>query len=208
MASLQSNNSVFQAEFLATQEAFNRASQFKQSVNIWSDSESAVKSISCFKTKSPIAQDIQAILLNHPSVSLIFVKAHVGIQGNEAADNLAERASTEGTPPQVPGPRSFLKKQLHTTSLKIWQDQWDNGTTGRSIHQILSKVMTTPEGMDSVRNGSWSIFFLPQTTQPLLNLWLRRRGKSIALCGILSSDKSFHFAKPSDDMVQLCVKEL
>ncbi|GBM15020.1 hypothetical protein AVEN_261923-1 [Araneus ventricosus] len=77
-----------------------------------SNSESALFSISYLRTKIQIAQDIQAILLNHPFNSLAWVKAHVGIQGNEATGNLAKSASTEGTPLQVPAPKSVLKKQL------------------------------------------------------------------------------------------------
>ncbi|GBL86072.1 hypothetical protein AVEN_89117-1 [Araneus ventricosus] len=56
------------------------------------------------KQKSPIAQDIQPILVNHPSISLAWVEDQVGIQGTEAADNLAKRASTEGTQLHVPTP--------------------------------------------------------------------------------------------------------
>ncbi|GBL89818.1 hypothetical protein AVEN_179595-1 [Araneus ventricosus] len=90
------------------------------------------------------AEDIQSILLNSPNIKLCWIKAQVGHAGNEAADLLAKKATLEGITTQYPAPRSFLKKKLHAISTQLWQNEWDNGDTGRNVHLILPKVKTSP----------------------------------------------------------------
>ncbi|GBN99378.1 hypothetical protein AVEN_59028-1, partial [Araneus ventricosus] len=134
MAQHEPQNSVFQAELIAIKEACTWASQSNQPIKIWTDSEFILHSISSLKTNSPLAQDIQSILLNSPTIKLGWIKAHGGHAGNEAADLLAKKATLEGIPTQYSAPRSFLKKKLHVISTQLRQD---NGETGRNIHLIL-----------------------------------------------------------------------
>ncbi|GBL97642.1 hypothetical protein AVEN_49146-1 [Araneus ventricosus] len=64
----------------------------------WSDIESSLKAARSFSTTSPIAQQIQTILLSHPSIKLGWIKAHVDHKGNEAADALAKQVTSVGSP--------------------------------------------------------------------------------------------------------------
>ncbi|GBM53669.1 hypothetical protein AVEN_51508-1 [Araneus ventricosus] len=73
-------------------------------------------------------------------IRLGWVKAHIGIKGNEIADTLAKEATTDGIPASLPFPKSFLKKQLLQLSLARWQAEWDNGETGRSVYSIIPKI--------------------------------------------------------------------
>ncbi|GBN86554.1 hypothetical protein AVEN_258194-1 [Araneus ventricosus] len=70
MTQLKPHNSVFQAELIAINEACAWASQSNQPFNIWTDSECSLHSISSLKISSPLAQDIQSILLNSPNIKL------------------------------------------------------------------------------------------------------------------------------------------
>ena len=144
MAQLHPSNTVFQAELLAIQEACRWASNTNEQVKIWSDSESSLHSIASIATKSPIAQLTQETLLNSTNINLGWIKAHVGYSGNEAADALAKKAAEEGTPTQIPAPRSHLKNLLRKESIIRWQREWDEGETGRRVHNVLPKVKTTP----------------------------------------------------------------
>ncbi|GBM26913.1 hypothetical protein AVEN_264760-1 [Araneus ventricosus] len=74
----------------------------------------------------------------------IKVWAHVGYSGNEAADVLAKKATQEGIPIYIPTPRNHIKSLLQKESIIRWQKEWDNGETGRSVHNVLLKVKTTP----------------------------------------------------------------
>ncbi|GBL98497.1 hypothetical protein AVEN_111621-1 [Araneus ventricosus] len=78
MAQLHPFNTVFQAELLAIQEACLWASKTNQQVKVWSDNESRLHSIASIDTKSPIAQQIQEILLKYTNIKLGWIRAHVG----------------------------------------------------------------------------------------------------------------------------------
>ncbi|GBO05144.1 hypothetical protein AVEN_266012-1 [Araneus ventricosus] len=143
MTQLSYFNTFFQAELLAIQEACIWASKANQQIKVWSDSESSLHSIASIDTKSPIAQQTQEILLNSTNIKLGWIKAHVGYSGNDAADVLAKKATKEGIPTFIPAPRNHTKSLLQKESIIRWQKEWDNGETGRSVHKVLPKVMTT-----------------------------------------------------------------
>ncbi|GBL77681.1 hypothetical protein AVEN_152905-1 [Araneus ventricosus] len=82
------------------------------------------------------------ILLGNARIKLIWVKAHIGIKGNEIADTLAKEATTDGIPASLPFPKSYRKNQLLQLSLWRWQAEWDNGETGRSVYSIIPKYQT------------------------------------------------------------------
>ncbi|GBM95144.1 hypothetical protein AVEN_249011-1 [Araneus ventricosus] len=144
MAQLRPFNTVFQAELLAIQEACHWASKTNQQIKVWSDSESSLHSIASIDTKSPIAQQTQEILLKSTNIKLGWIKAHVGYSGNEAADVLAKKATQEGIPTFIPAPRNHIKSLLQKEFIIRWQKEWDNGETGRSVHNVLPKVKKTP----------------------------------------------------------------
>ncbi|GBO24042.1 hypothetical protein AVEN_57571-1, partial [Araneus ventricosus] len=68
----------------------------------------------------------------------------VGYSGNEVTDVLAKKATQEGIPTYIPAPRNHIKSLLQKESIILFQKEWDNGETGRSVHNVLTKVKTTP----------------------------------------------------------------
>ncbi|GBL83229.1 hypothetical protein AVEN_165420-1 [Araneus ventricosus] len=80
----------------------------------------------------------------HPSIQLGWIKAHVGHKDNEATDSLAKQATSAGSSLQYPASRNLLKSIIKNSSLRHWQEEWDNGLTGRNIHRMLPKVSLTP----------------------------------------------------------------
>ncbi|GBN30928.1 hypothetical protein AVEN_183436-1 [Araneus ventricosus] len=79
-------------------------------------------------------------LMENARIRLGWVKAHIGIKGNQIADTLTKEATTDGIPTSLPFPKNFLKKQLLQLSLSRWQAEWDNGETGRSVYSIIPKL--------------------------------------------------------------------
>ncbi|GBN68842.1 hypothetical protein AVEN_18382-1 [Araneus ventricosus] len=65
---------------------------------------------------------------------------------NECADQLAKEAITKGDPFLLPKPLSYLKAEIKSAALSIWQVNWDNGETGRSTHDIVPRVSNKPVG--------------------------------------------------------------
>ncbi|GBM02011.1 hypothetical protein AVEN_269601-1 [Araneus ventricosus] len=68
------------------------------------------------------------------------------IENCSCADQLAKEAITKGDPFLLPKPLSYLKSEIKSAALSIWQDNWDNGETGRSTHDIVPRVSKKPVG--------------------------------------------------------------
>ncbi|GBL95985.1 hypothetical protein AVEN_199952-1 [Araneus ventricosus] len=130
-AKLSSANTVFQAEVLDLKAAIEWANTANVEVNSWSDSESSLQALKSLYVKNKIIQEAQMTLLGNARIRIGWVKAHIGIKGNETADTLAKEATTDGTPANLPFPKSYLKNQTLQLSLSHWQAEWDNGDTGR-----------------------------------------------------------------------------
>ncbi|GBM46231.1 hypothetical protein AVEN_224800-1 [Araneus ventricosus] len=67
-------------------------------------------------------------------VGLSWVKAHVGITGNELADRLAKEASVDGQEIDIPNSLSLLKYNLKKQMLTDWQlldDQYQSDSGAR-----------------------------------------------------------------------------
>ncbi|GBN00722.1 hypothetical protein AVEN_238296-1 [Araneus ventricosus] len=46
-------------------------------------------------------------------------------------------------------PLSYLKSEIKSAALSIWQDNWDNGETGRSTHDMVPRVSNKPVGWNT-----------------------------------------------------------
>ncbi len=74
--------------------------------------------------------DKLTMLSRHTKVILRWVKAHKGVQGNEAADSLAKVGAMDLdldlVQAHVPLPTSNLKQKINEYMYKEWQNEWDN----------------------------------------------------------------------------------
>ncbi|GBL98128.1 hypothetical protein AVEN_84619-1 [Araneus ventricosus] len=66
--------------------------------------------------------------------------------GNEFVDQLAKLAVTKGDLFFQSNSLSYLKSEIRSAALNIWQDNWDNGETIRSTHDIVPRVSNKPVG--------------------------------------------------------------
>jgi hypothetical protein len=76
------------------------------------------------------------------NIQLCWVKAHVGIQGNELADTLAKEATTDediiGCYRKVP--KSVVTSELGSKSVEKWQMEWDQTTQGKITKEYFPIV--------------------------------------------------------------------
>ncbi|GBN43184.1 hypothetical protein AVEN_168370-1 [Araneus ventricosus] len=86
------------------------------------------------------------LLLSHKNILLRWHKAHVGYLVNECVVQLAKEVITKGNLFLLPKRLSYLKVEIKSADLSIWQDNWDNGETGRSTHDIVPRVSNKPVG--------------------------------------------------------------
>ncbi|GBL88992.1 hypothetical protein AVEN_255153-1 [Araneus ventricosus] len=91
-------------------------------------------------TPHQLVRDIQSLLTQNRNILVRWIKAHAGYRGNEEADTLAKKVITEGAVVKALKPRCELKLHLQELFFKKWQNLWDNGNTGRSVHKVLTTV--------------------------------------------------------------------
>ncbi|GBM09930.1 hypothetical protein AVEN_86814-1 [Araneus ventricosus] len=126
--------------------ATEAASCLHRPIKILTDSLSSLMAILNPKSHYSMVREIQILLLSHKHIHLRWLKAHISYSCNECADQLAKEAIAKDDPLFLPKPLSYLKSEIRSEALSIWQDSWDNGETGRSTHDIVPRVSNKPIG--------------------------------------------------------------
>ncbi len=140
--------SVFTGEMFAIIMAISWISEVKvPKIVICSDSSSALISLNERKSKTrqdmiiEIIQELHSLKQISIKVQFLWVPAHIGLKGNEEADNLAKKAIEQETVDiQIPFSRSEIKSIIKKNIWKLWQQLWDKDTKGRHLYQIQSTV--------------------------------------------------------------------
>ncbi|XP_045777032.1 uncharacterized protein LOC123875323 [Maniola jurtina] len=133
---LPSYCTVYQAELLAICRAARMAAaNLAGSVGIYSDSLSALQTLQNPKALHPLAVEARGFLrdalLQNKRISLFWIKAHAGLEGNERADNLAKEAALKSKRKfdYDSCPVSFIKRSIRMRSLDEWNDRYRAGET-------------------------------------------------------------------------------
>ena len=157
-----SNN---QAEQLAILKALEHLEQFNDIENaskiaaIYTDSRITIESVNNHRTHTELIHKIRQQLIylrnSHWTVKIKWIKAHIGILGNEMADKLAKEATTmdEAQYAYTKIPKSTIVLKAKQDGHAKWQEQWTNTTKGRitnsffpSIHKRMKlKIPISPE---------------------------------------------------------------
>lgn len=113
---------------------------------ICTDSLSSVKSIQSYDNKiNYLVKEILILIdcLNKSGLEvwLIWIPAHVGISGNEVADQLAkEAARSQNTIITIPATVPEIKSKLLLYILNIWQSLWDITECGLFYKTLVPEV--------------------------------------------------------------------
>ena len=101
-----------------------------------------------------VLQSYANIVKKGSQVKFLWVPAHVGIRGNERADELAKNALKKGSiVMQVDISKSEAKCTIWEKVNHMWQERWDREEKGRHLHNIQKSVRVDRKGSGLRRNS-------------------------------------------------------
>ena len=134
--------SVFQANIFA----INQAAIFLQTlpnntyIKFFVDSQAALLALNNKSVTSRLVGDtVHNLNLVPGLVRLVWIKAHVGHDGNEQADRLAKHGTTLAHVSPVPLPKQATKAAIKSAINEIWAFQWYRYNDSRQSKQFYSQ---------------------------------------------------------------------
>ena len=139
------NCTVYQAELFAILHAIKWCNNNLVEARINTDSLSSLQAIKKKKNLNFIVNEIRSEIKNNSHICLDWVKAHIGIEGNEAADQLAKEATKLTTIDYDRVPISFGCRLLQTNTQREWDNRWTSATTGRTTYKFFMNIAARRE---------------------------------------------------------------
>ncbi len=130
---LAENNTVYQGEVYALKKAaewINNHCEW-ESIDIYSDSQASLQALRSTTVISKLVRETKQILNQagqQNRITLRWVRAHVGHEGNERADELAREGAVleEGQVEDCPDlPEAHVKQCIREQTRALWQAEWD-----------------------------------------------------------------------------------
>ncbi|GBM94020.1 Putative protein in type-1 retrotransposable element R1DM [Araneus ventricosus] len=200
-------NSVFQAELAAIQHAANWAASNNYKINIFTDSLSSIMALKSAHSRSQFVNTTKQILSTaRDLVGLSWVKAHVGIPGNEWADQHAKLAISVGEELEIPAPRSYLNRKIKSYILHNWLTYWNNynSASGIRVREFIGTV--SPRFL--IKNKILIYFLSGHGPFPYYLNRFKKLASPLCVCGLVgdadhytfecSLIKEYHILKPAD----------
>ena len=119
----------------------------ERKIVICTDSTSVLSSMRSFYSSSrqgllfEVLQTITRIVQQGRKLKFLWVPAHIGIKGNEKADEMAKEAlEKEIVEMNVSISKAEVKSVIWERVNKMWQDKWDREQKGRYLYNIQKSV--------------------------------------------------------------------
>ena len=153
---------VFQAEVFAIDKALSWSLKYaKTPVTIYSDSLSALNAIADRSNPLPLVVSIHdslSQLLPRLPVRFVWVKAHVGVTGNEAADAAAKDAATQKYKKQYSAfPISYAKRSIRAKLRESWQREYSDAVQGSTTRLFFPTIDSIALFRESISESSFQV---------------------------------------------------
>lgn len=137
---LENYNNVFMAELAAIYQAMLWMNHYQiLNYHLYTDSRSSLQAFNSLDTELGVVQNIKDLW--HPGISFSWVKAHVGLPGNEEADTMAKHGTNLD---EVNLHFDYSVHQLKTLVRRytygLWQQRWDSASKGRQTYKFFPTV--------------------------------------------------------------------
>ena len=136
---LGENATVFQSEVYAIQKASGILRDIDtDSVTIFTDSQAALNALAKMQITSKVVQNCILelnILAKTKDVEIKWVKSHIGIHGNEEADELAKSGTKKVVEEVIPLPKRMAINIIEEATRKLWDQRWSNSSECRQTKQ-------------------------------------------------------------------------
>jgi ribonuclease HI len=153
---LKDNSSIFSAELVGIILSLNQIKFLKSKYHyrnfiVMTDSLSALQGLRDRQSRNIYVNEIFKLLNSLKSqviIHFMWIPGHVGINGNEKADQLAKSALDEVVDESIPLTFSDLRPLTNNYLDILWQEEW-NGELDNKLHEIdpiLKDSMTTITG--------------------------------------------------------------
>ena len=142
---LPNSASIFTAELHGILRALKEILSYNEDVFIiYSDSKSVLQSLQIFNPLHPLILEIlEWILLARrrgKTVEFCWVPAHVGVRGNERADEVAKSAASRPETRRISLPLRDEFPTIRKSIKTLWQRKWENITTNKKMREITPSV--------------------------------------------------------------------
>lgn len=150
MYKLEKHATIYDAEMIAILKSLEYISTFKNSTtfNLFTDSLSTLQALANPHNNHPIIQliknTIKTIRTMH-SINLMHVKGHTGVEGNELADKLANKARTHGEPVALPMGKNYVKKEIKIQLFKEWDQRWKEEGQNSELSTWIPSIYDIPD---------------------------------------------------------------